>query len=119
MAKRKDRPRRDWWDEPDDDGPRLRIRGEDRARSRGRERGRGPEQKPPNRTAAGNAEPWPPAPMSAGPVQPVPLVEAPALACGRCTEWLADDMGGRGECLHPGSGILKPWWDTPACPFFH
>jgi hypothetical protein len=38
--------------------------------------------------------------------------------CGRCREFVQDDVGGRGECLHPGSGILKPWPDTEACPFF-
>ena len=41
-----------------------------------------------------------------------------AKTCGRCHEWLADEVGGRGECLHPGSGILRPWWETPACAFF-
>jgi hypothetical protein len=41
-----------------------------------------------------------------------------AATCGRCREFLADEVGGRGECLHPGSGVLRPWWDTPACPFF-
>jgi hypothetical protein len=39
------------------------------------------------------------------------------LACGSCREFIEDDHGGRGECLHPGSGVLLPWPDTPACPF--
>lgn len=42
-----------------------------------------------------------------------------AAVCGRCREWFADEEGGRGTCDHPGSGFLKPWSDTPACPFFH
>lgn len=48
---------------------------------------------------------------------------APPLAreCGNCLEWLpprADSIGARGGCAHPGSGILAPDADTPACPFF-
>ncbi|MGK2966301.1 MAG: hypothetical protein ACSLFM_11965 [Tepidiformaceae bacterium] len=39
-------------------------------------------------------------------------------ACGSCREFIEDQHGGRGECLHPGSGILSPWTDTPGCPFF-
>lgn len=39
-------------------------------------------------------------------------------ACGRCREFVEDSEGGRGTCLHPGSGVLSPWTDTPACPFF-
>jgi hypothetical protein len=58
-----------------------------------------------------------PAPPS-GPVSLLPAAPPEARTCGRCAEWLADEVGGRGECLHPGSGILKPWWDTPACDFF-
>ena len=42
----------------------------------------------------------------------------PAPMCGNCLEWFADEEGGRGTCDHPGSGFLKPWSDTPACPFF-
>jgi hypothetical protein len=37
--------------------------------------------------------------------------------CGNCREFIEDAEGGRGECLHPGSGILSPWTDTPACQF--
>ncbi|MCC6382489.1 MAG: hypothetical protein IT304_08260 [Dehalococcoidia bacterium] len=45
--------------------------------------------------------------------------ETPAgTACGRCREFVEDHDGGRGTCLHPGSGVLSPWTDTPACPFF-
>lgn len=55
------------------------------------------------------------------PVFPVSLLPEPAAGpvCGRCREWFADEVGGRGTCDHPGSGFLKPWSDTPACPFFH
>lgn len=38
--------------------------------------------------------------------------------CGACREFVEDQEGGRGECLHPGSGILSPWTDTPACQFY-
>ena len=38
-------------------------------------------------------------------------------ACGTCQEFIEDQEGGRGTCLHPGSGILLPWTDTPGCPF--
>ena len=41
-----------------------------------------------------------------------------ALTCGGCHEFVEDAEGGRGTCLHPGSGILSPWTDTAACPFF-
>ena len=44
--------------------------------------------------------------------------QAPPAACGGCREFVEDEHGGRGECLHPGSGILSPWTDTPGCPFF-
>ena len=43
---------------------------------------------------------------------------APKKACGGCHEFVEDQEGGRGTCLHPGSGILSPWTDTPACPFY-
>ncbi len=39
-------------------------------------------------------------------------------SCGGCTEFLEDAEGGRGTCLHPGSGVLSPWTDTKACDFF-
>ncbi len=38
--------------------------------------------------------------------------------CGSCREFVEDGEGGRGTCLHPGSGILSPWTDTQACDFF-
>ncbi len=44
---------------------------------------------------------------------------APKKACGGCREFVEDAEGGRGTCLHPGSGILSPWTDTPACAFHH
>jgi hypothetical protein len=40
-------------------------------------------------------------------------------ACGSCREFLEDQEGGRGACLHPGSGIVAPWTDTKACEFYH
>lgn len=48
---------------------------------------------------------------------------APALPhkCGNCREWLqppASSMDARGRCLHPGSGIVAPDRDTPACDFY-
>ena len=43
----------------------------------------------------------------------------PAVSlCGGCREFVEDQEGGRGTCLHPGSGILSPWTDTPGCQFF-
>lgn len=56
----------------------------------------------------------PPAPP---PLQAL-MAEAAPRTCGRCREWFADEAGPRGTCDHPGSGFLKPWSDTPACPFF-
>ncbi len=41
-----------------------------------------------------------------------------AKTCGSCREFLGDENGGRGECLHPGSGVLHPWTDTEGCPFW-
>jgi hypothetical protein len=38
--------------------------------------------------------------------------------CGACKEFIEDHEGGRGTCLHPGSGILSPWTDTQACDFY-
>ncbi|MGI8925836.1 MAG: hypothetical protein ACR2HN_04220 [Tepidiformaceae bacterium] len=44
--------------------------------------------------------------------------EAPAaLGCGTCHEFIEDANAGRGTCIHPASGVLSPWPDTPACPF--
>jgi hypothetical protein len=40
-------------------------------------------------------------------------------ACGNCREFVEDQEGGRGTCLHPGSGIVAPWTDTKACDFYH
>lgn len=42
----------------------------------------------------------------------------PAKTCGGCREFVEDHEGGRGTCLHPGSGVLNPWGDTVACDFF-
>jgi hypothetical protein len=41
----------------------------------------------------------------------------PTKACGNCREFVEDAEGGRGRCLHPGSGIVAPWTDTPAGDF--
>ena len=41
-----------------------------------------------------------------------------AALCGGCREFVEDQEGGRGTCLHPGSGVLSPWTDTPGCQFF-
>ncbi|MFN8508014.1 MAG: hypothetical protein U0547_10685 [Dehalococcoidia bacterium] len=45
------------------------------------------------------------------------LGRAPVKACGQCREFIEDRDGGRGSCLHPGSGIAFPWTDTPGCDF--
>ena len=42
----------------------------------------------------------------------------PKTTCSGCREFVEDQEGGRGTCLHPGSGILSPWTDTEACDFF-
>jgi hypothetical protein len=38
--------------------------------------------------------------------------------CGQCREFVHDGDAGRGTCLHPASGVLAPWTDTPACPYY-
>lgn len=38
--------------------------------------------------------------------------------CGSCKEFVEELENGRGTCLHPGSGVLSPWTDTEACPFY-
>ena len=43
---------------------------------------------------------------------------APKLTCEGCHEFVPNDESGRGTCLHPGSGVLSPWTDTPACDFY-
>ena len=60
------------------------------------------------------------APVDVGePTLPAILPTPPQLvSCGRCREFIEDAEGGRGTCLHPGSGILAPWTDTPGCDFF-
>jgi hypothetical protein len=40
-----------------------------------------------------------------------------ATACGSCQEFVEDQEGGRGTCLHPGSGVLAPWTDSAGCQF--
>jgi len=103
--------RRGNWD--DDWEPRREPRPK-QGRDRRQRRGAGPERQP--TPEARTALPvMPPAGPGPGPLLPVTTLTA---TCGRCREFLADELGGRGECLHPGSGILRPWWDTPGCPFF-
>lgn len=41
-----------------------------------------------------------------------------AATCGGCREFVEDGEPGRGTCLHPASGVLSPWTDTPACPYY-
>jgi hypothetical protein len=84
------------------------------ARSRRTAKGRGR-----NRGAAPDAPALAPAPIASPPFSLLPSAPPEVKTCGRCQEWISDELGGRGECLHPGSGILRPWWDTPACPFYH
>jgi hypothetical protein len=54
----------------------------------------------------------------------VTILSEPRIApskriCGLCRNWFDRGViGGRGECDHPGSGILFPYDDTPACDFF-
>jgi hypothetical protein len=46
------------------------------------------------------------------------IVAPVARACGGCREFIEDQEGGRGSCLHPASGVLSPWTDTEACPYW-
>jgi hypothetical protein len=48
----------------------------------------------------------------------LPVVHLPEARCGRCHEFVEDGEAGRGTCLHPASGVMFPWYDTGACPFF-
>jgi hypothetical protein len=51
--------------------------------------------------------------------QPTPPL---AQQCGNCLEWLppgADNIGARGTCMHPASGILAPDADTIGCNYFN
>ena len=50
--------------------------------------------------------------------EPFGLRAEPGKTCGGCREFVEDHEGGRGTCLHPGSGVLNPWGDTVACDFF-
>lgn len=40
------------------------------------------------------------------------------IACGQCREFVEDSNFGRGTCLHPASGVLSPWPDTPGCDYY-
>jgi hypothetical protein len=110
MARHKGRNRKgrqDRWDDAEEWQPPSDRRSRRNTKGRGRSRGAAPDAPAPTINA-------PPPLLSLLPGSP-PDVKT----CGRCQEWIGDELGGRGECLHPGSGILRPWWDTPACPFFH
>jgi hypothetical protein len=48
----------------------------------------------------------------------LPVLAPPKVQCGRCHEFVEDGEGGRGTCLHPASGIMFPWYDTPGCDFY-
>jgi hypothetical protein len=50
-----------------------------------------------------------------GPRRMLPL--ANGKACGSCREFVESADGGRGSCLHPASGIVSPWTDTPGCDY--
>lgn len=92
-------------------------RGSARKQSRERERDDPAPApvRPRGRRADDGAEPA----VALVPLWQTPLDPSPTTqTCGVCREWFADEVGGRGSCDHPGSGFLKPWSDTPACPFF-
>lgn len=40
------------------------------------------------------------------------------VVCGGCREFVEDGEFGRGTCLHPASGVMAPWDDTPACDYY-
>ncbi|PZC49457.1 MAG: hypothetical protein DK306_000696 [Chloroflexi bacterium] len=48
---------------------------------------------------------------------------AVAGTCGRCAEWVPRrglfEATARGECLHPGSGVLHPPAAMDGCDFYH
>lgn len=78
------------------------------------------------RGRAARQDPWPPLPRGRRPDPgglpglPPPAADprpARSRVCGNCREWLDLD-GGRGRCLHPGSGFMYPYADTPGCDFF-
>lgn len=67
----------------------------------------------------GYREPLIPTPLTDfGPTSMVPHPPPSLKLCGGCREFVEDQEGGRGTCLHPGSGVLSPWTDTEACAFF-
>jgi hypothetical protein len=109
MGRRNRRDRKGRWDRWDDAEawpPRPDPRARREARRRDRDRRPAPVEPAPTFAAS-------------PPTSLLPDAAPATRTCGRCQEWIGDELGGRGECLHPGSGILRPWWDTPACPFFH
>jgi hypothetical protein len=55
--------------------------------------------------------------MGGGPYPLLGRGSGTGLTCGGCKEFVEDGDGGRGTCLHPGSGIAFPWTDTPGCDF--
>jgi len=112
--------RRNGWNEDERDLPRSA-----RERPRGRGRGDRPSRerrKPALERPGARIEALPPPADEAG-VTTI-LMDQPAFgtatkSCGLCRNWFdRGTIGGRGECDHPGSGIMYPYDDTPACPFF-
>lgn len=109
-----------WDDDEEELPPPVRSRrGRGRGDRPGRERRKPPRDHtaaqpalPAGRTARRNVDPdeYLFAEVAAPPVKRV---------CGLCRHWLDRDVpDGRGECDHPGSGVLFPYNDTPACQFF-
>lgn len=96
-----------------------------RERPRGRGRGDRPSRerrKPAQDRARSPAVALPPPSAEAGVVTILmdePRNQPGAKSCGLCRNWFdRGTIGGRGECDHPGSGIMYPFDDTPACAFF-
>lgn len=112
--------RRNGWSDEDRELPRS-------ARERPRGRGRGDRPSRERRKPAREQTPAPAAtlPPPADEVGVVTIlmdeerVPGGVKSCGLCRNWFdRGTIGGRGECDHPGSGMMYPYDDTPACPFF-
>lgn len=118
--------RGDAWPDDDHDLPRsarARPRGGGRGDRPGREQRKKAKEQPAPQHAGGRQRVEPVAARELDVGFLLPFDDAPAPAptkvCGRCRNWLERaEIGGRGECDHPGSGIMFPYNDTPACPFW-